>query len=64
MVQVKCIKTVSIGSLDLAFEVGNMYSIPLKEATEYTEYFKKISVAKTKIDKTDENKEASTGENK
>ena len=62
MAKVTCIKSVSIGSLGLAFVEGKEYDIPSKEANAYTEYFKKHAVAKKKT--TEENKEATTEDNK
>lgn len=64
MAKVTCIKSVSIGSLGLAFVEGKEYDIPSKEANAYTEYFKKHATATKKKATTEENKEATTEENK
>ena len=63
MAKVTCIKSVSIGSLGLAFVEGKEYDIPAKEANAYPEYFKKHATA-TKKKATEENKEATTEDNK
>ena len=62
MAKVTCIKTVTIGSLNMAFVEGKEYDIPAKEANAYGEYFKKHATKKKS--ETEENKEATTEENK
>tara|TARA_B100000745_G_scaffold28198_1_gene18086 strand:- start:792 stop:989 length:198 start_codon:yes stop_codon:yes gene_type:complete len=64
--KVKCIKTVTLRSLNLAFVEGKEYEILAKDATAYSEYFEKIATKKTTAKKADaeENKEATTEENK
>lgn len=56
MVKVVCIKTVSVGSLNRAFDEGEEYDIPSKEANAYTEYFKKKATKRKKQSETQENK--------
>ena len=64
MAKVKCIKSVSLGSLGMDFTAGEEYDIPTKEATAYSEYFEKKSTPKTKKAETAENKESATEEDK
>ena len=61
MVQVKCIKTVTLGVTDIAYLEGNEYDVPAKQADDYSEYFerivaKKAAKPKTKKQETEENK--------
>jgi len=64
--KVKCMKSVTIGSLNLAFVEGKEYEIAAKDAKAYAEYFEKIATKKTTAKQADaeENKEATTEENK
>ncbi len=62
MAKVVCIKSVTIGSLNRAFVEGETYDVPSKEATAYTEYFKKVASTKKKT--TAANKQTTTEENK
>ena len=66
MAKVTCLKSVTIGSLNMAFVEGKEYDIPAKEANAYTEYFKKHATKKATAKKAEaeENKEATTEENK
>ena len=41
MMKVKCIKSVTIGAMNLAFVEGKEYDIPAKDANQYSEYFQK-----------------------
>jgi len=55
--KVKCTKSVTIGSLNIAFVEGKEYDIPAKDANAYAEYFEKMKT-------TPKNKAKKTGENK
>lgn len=55
--KVRCIKSVTIGAMNLAFVEGKEYDIPAKEANAYSEYFEKMKTTpKNKAKKTEENK--------
>ena len=66
MAKVTCLKSVTIGSLNMAFVEGKEYDIPAKEAKAYGEYFKTHATKKAtaKSAEAEENKEATTEENK
>lgn len=66
MAKVTCIKTVTIGSMNMAFVEGKDYDIPAKDADAYSEYFKRHATKKAvaKEEEVEENKEATTEENK
>ena len=64
MAKVKCIKSVTIGALDMTFIAGEEYDIPAKDASSYSEYFEKKAGTKTKKAETAENKESATEEDK
>ena len=56
-VKVKCIKDVTISSVNIAYLEGNEYEMPAKQANDYSEYFEKMETApKNKAKKTTENK--------
>lgn len=61
MAKVTCLKDVTIGSMNMAFVEGKEYDIPAKDAKVYTEYFKTHATKKAIVE---ENKEATTEENK
>lgn len=55
--KVQCISAVTLGALDRAFVVGDVYDIPAKVLSDYPKYFQKMAV-------TPKNKQAKTQENK
>ena len=66
MAKVTCLKDVKIGSMNMAFVEGKEYDIPAKDAKAYAEYFKTHATKKATAKKAEaeENKEATTEENK
>lgn len=57
IMKVTCIKSVTIGAMNLAFVEGKEYDIPAKDANAYSEYFEKMKTTpKNKAKKTEENK--------
>ena len=66
MTKVTCIKSVTVGSLNMAFVEGKEYDIPAKDAKAYAEYFMTHATKKATAKKAEaeENKEATTEENK
>jgi len=55
--KVKCISAVTLGALDRAFVVGDVYDIPAKVLSDYPKYFEKMVISP-------KNKQATTQENK
>ncbi len=55
--KVKCIKSVTLGAMGIAFQEGEQYDVPAKVANDYPNYFKKKAARpKTKKAETEENK--------
>ena len=57
LMKVKCIKSATLGALDLALVEGEEYDVPAKVVSDYPQYFKKkAGRPKTKKSETEENK--------